>query len=294
MPEKHIENFLTQFLTHAQGIPVHSLLFQHVGGGSVNNTSRVTVNNSQPFFLKQNSASRFPGFFEKEKEGLAHLSAQNCISLPAVLYSGTCENDQLLLLEWISSGPKTQEFWKKFGAQLAQLHQCSHPQFGFPENNYMGALPQLNHYMNSWTGFLISCRLLPQMELAAHNKLLTAGHAESFQRLFKKLDTIFNIEPASLLHGDLWSGNFMCNERSMPVLIDPAVYYGHRSMDLAMTTLFGGFDKTFYQSYQHYSPFPANHAEQWDICNLYPLLIHLNLFGQSYLGPIAETLKRFS
>jgi fructosamine-3-kinase len=95
------------------------------------------------------------------------------------------------------------------------------------------------------------------------------------------------------LHGDLWSGNFMCDQNSKPVLIDPAVYFGHRSMDLAMTTLFAGFEKPFYESYNYHFLLPNNYNEQLDICNLYPLLIHLNLFGQSYLQPIGQTLKKF-
>jgi protein-ribulosamine 3-kinase len=294
MPGKHIENFLTQFLAREQGIPINSLQFQPIGGGSINNTYRLTINDSKQFFLKLNSASRFPGLFEKEKDGLQFLATAGPITVPSVICAATCEDDQLLLLQWIGSGIRTKQFWKKFGEQLAQLHRCSYEQFGFAADNYMGALPQLNLFNDSWTSFFISCRLLPQIELAAKAQLLSTSHISSFERLFKKLDGIFNTEAPSLLHGDLWSGNFMCNERAEPVLIDPAVYYGHRSMDLAMTTLFGGFDQAFYQAYHYHFPFPANHAGQWDICNLYPLLIHLNLFGQSYLGSIAETLRRFS
>jgi fructosamine-3-kinase len=120
------------------------------------------------------------------------------------------------------------------------------------------------------------------------------SHIASFESLFKKTGSLFNIEKPSLLHGDLWSGNFMCNDRSLPVLIDPATYFGHRSMDLAMTTLFGGFDKAFYDSYNHYSSIPANYYEQWEVCNLYPLLIHLNLFGSGYLHSIERTLQRIA
>jgi protein-ribulosamine 3-kinase len=142
--------------------------------------------------------------------------------------------------------------------------------------------------------FFIHHRLVPQIEMAITNSLLSKKETDSFNRLYKKLDTIFNEEKPSLLHGDLWSGNYMSNENSEPVLIDPAVYYGHRSIDLAMTTLFGGFDKTFYTAYHHHFPFPSNYQEQWDICNLYPLLIHLNLFGQSYLQNIIAILRKYA
>jgi fructosamine-3-kinase len=200
----------------------------------------------------------------------------------------------LLVLEWIESGIRNETFWKKFGEQLAQLHTISREHFGFVEDNYMGSLTQVNSFATNWTDFFIRCRLQPQIELAINNHLLQKSHIASFESLYKKMGSVFNIEKPSLLHGDLWSGNFMCNDRSLPVLIDPAVYFGHRSMDLAMTTLFGGFDRAFYDSYHYHFPFPANHSEQWEICNLYPLLIHLNLFGQSYLSDIAGTLKKFS
>lgn len=293
MPGKHIENFLTQLLYREKGIPVTSLSFQHVGGGSINDTYRVTINKDQYAFLKLNRADSFPWLFEKEKEGLQFLDAQKRIAVPSVIFAGTFGTDQFLLLEWISSGHRTDDFWKKFGRQLAGLHQCHHDRFGFVSDNYMGSLPQANQFADNWTGFFITSRLLPQIELATKHNRLLATHVDSFHQLFKKLDTIFNKEKPSLLHGDLWSGNFMCNDRSEPVLIDPAIYYGHRSVDMAMTTLFGGFDNSFYDSYHYYFPLPANHAEQWEICNLYPLLIHLNLFGQSYLAEIDRTLKRF-
>jgi protein-ribulosamine 3-kinase len=293
MPGKHIENFLTQWLRREQGIPVSTLNFRHTGGGSINEAWQVTINESKKIFLKLNSAARFPGLFEKEKEGLEFLAHRNCITVPRVIFCGECENDQLLLLEWVSSGSQTESFWKKFGEQLAQLHRCHHHRYGFASDNYMGALPQKNQFTASWTDFFIHFRLQPQMDLAVRNGLLSPLHAEQFQQLYGKLGTIFNTEPPSLLHGDLWSGNFMCNERSEPVLIDPAVYYGHRNVDLAMTTLFGGFDRIFYDSYHYHFPFPAHHAEQWEVCNLYPLLIHLNLFGASYLNGIVKTLKKF-
>jgi protein-ribulosamine 3-kinase len=114
-----------------------------------------------------------------------------------------------------------------------------------------------------------------------------------FENLYRELESVFDIEQPSLLHGDLWNGNFMCDQNSEPVLIDPALYFGHRSMDLAMTALFGGFEKSFYEAYNYHFPFPNNYREQWEICNLYPLLIHLNLFGAGYLGQIGRTLERF-
>ncbi|MEJ0102180.1 MAG: fructosamine kinase family protein [Bacteroidota bacterium] len=158
----------------------------------------------------------------------------------------------------------------------------------------MGALHQNNAYSENWNDFFVHQRLQPQTRIAIDKGLLPQKTIHQFDVLYKKLNSIFNKENASLLHGDLWSGNFMCDDQSQPFLIDPAVYFGHRNMDLAMTTLFGGFDKSFYESYQYHFPLPGNYREQWDVCNLYPLLIHLNLFGSSYLYDIETILKKFT
>jgi fructosamine-3-kinase len=123
---------------------------------------------------------------------------------------------------------------------------------------------------------------------------LHAKHLSRFEALISQLDNIFGSEDPVLLHGDLWSGNFMCNERSQPVLIDPAVYYGHPSMDLGMTRMFGGFHSLFYEAYRYHKPFPENYEVQWRVCNLYPLLIHLYLFGPAYLSGIEDILQEFS
>ena len=291
-----MEYFLKQIVNNfaeLEGQPVSSLKLTAIGGGSINHTYRLLVNQKFAFFVKTNKAAEFPGLFEKERQGLEFLASQEVIAVPTVLYSGTYEDDQLLVLEWIEQGLKTDSFWKRFGEQLAKLHLRTHTHFGFAHDNYMGALPQENNPTESWVEFFIQHRLVPQIEMAMANLLLSKKEADAFERLYKKLDTIFNIEKPSLLHGDLWSGNFMCNENSAPVLIDPAVYFGHRSVDLAMTTLFGGFDNAFYSSYHHHFPLPPNYQEQWDICNLFPLLIHLNLFGQSYLHDIKMTLQKY-
>ena len=291
---KHTEDFLIKKLSREINSAVSLLSFHAVGGGSINSTYRIITSQEQTFFLKVNDKNRFPGLFEKEKNGLRFLAGRNCISQPSVIFSATSDNNQLLVMEWVSSGHRTENFWKQFGEKLAHLHQSTNDRFGLYEDNYMGALPQQNNFTETWNDFFVSYRLEPQIKLALQKKLLLPKYIDSFHRLYKKINTIFNDEKPSLLHGDLWSGNFMCDERSEPVLIDPAVYFGHRSMDLAMTTLFGGFDETFYSSYDYYSPFPPNYKEQWEICNLYPLLIHLNLFGSGYLHEIENILRRFS
>ena len=293
MDEKAIRDHLLSLLQQQAGITISSFDIQPIGGGSINDTYRLTINSSRSFFLKTNKAARYPGLFKKEKEGLEYLAQQQCIHIPRIIFFGETGDEQMLLLEWIAPGQRTTGFWKKFGEQLALLHRKTQPDFGLATDNYMGALPQTNTPGSDWTNFFINQRLAVQVKLGLDNNLLPRNYIELFEQLYKKLDAIFDPEPPSLLHGDLWSGNFICNQQAEPVLIDPAIYYGHRSIDLGMTTLFGGYERPFYDSYHYHFPLPPNYEEQWKVCNLYPLLIHLNLFGQSYLGNIADTLKRF-
>ncbi len=158
----------------------------------------------------------------------------------------------------------------------------------------MGSIPQANTQQKKWVSFFVDQRIQPLLNLCADNNLLTSKHIQQCKTLFHRFPQIFADDKPSLVHGDLWSGNFMCNPTSHPVLIDPAVYFGHRSVDLAMTTLFGGFDKAFFESYQYHFPLPSNYKEQWQVCNLYPLLIHLILFGKSYLPQVEDTLTHFA
>ena len=291
---RNSENIIAEWLGNEMNIPFSSIHLHAIGGGSINDTFRVTIDSGRQFFLKLNSARKYPALFEKEINGLAILGQQKIFPVPNVVLSKTVEDTQLLLLEWIGTGIKDRNFWQSFGEQLAQLHLVTHEQFGFYEDNFMGALPQINTLTNNWTDFFVLRRLHPQIKLATENHLLQQKHINAFEKLEGKLKNIFNEEPPSLLHGDLWSGNYMCNSNSQPVLIDPAVYFGHRCMDLAMTTLFGGFDKYFYDAYHYHYPFPSGYTAQWEICNLYPLLIHLNLFGMSYQKQVDNILKKFS
>lgn len=291
MPEASIQKYFNQFIHDKLDLRFSSLQFHSVAGGSINNTYEIRIDNHPKFFLKINSATKYPGLFKKEKSGLEFLRQQKIIIVPGVIFSEEIDDYQFLLLDWIEGGIRSGKFWKMFGEQLAALHRATNLYFGFEEDNYMGALPQINRQHTDWTEFFIHCRLQPQIDLAKEKHLLQTKHINAFENLYGHLPTIFNNEPASLLHGDLWSGNYMCNHDSKPVLIDPAVYFGHRSMDLAMTTLFGGFDKVFYESYNHYFSLPENYVEQWDVCNLYPLLIHLNLFGAGYLSQIESILQ---
>lgn len=286
MPLAHLQSFLSQKLQN----PV--LEIKSVGGGCINQTYKITTADKY-FFCKLNSASKFPHLFEKEKNGLELIQKYNVIKTPGIIDYSIIGNEQILTLEWIEEGNRKDEFWKTFGQQLAALHQISTEEFGLKEDNYMGSVPQINRQEKNWVLFFRANRLEPLVKLCVNKNLLQPKHQEQFEILYQRLLQIFDNEKPALIHGDLWSGNYMCDKKGMPVLIDPAVYFGHRSVDLAMTTLFGGFHKSFYQAYHHYFPLPENYREQWNACNLYPLLIHLYLFGKSYLSKIEQTLDQF-
>jgi protein-ribulosamine 3-kinase len=292
MISSSVQSYVQQWLKDTVGAGPVSLRFTPVGGGSINETYRI-IAGERSFFCKINSNKKFPSLFTCEQKGLELLAQQNVIRIPQVAVCGHAANEQLLILEWIEQGLKTATFWKRFGEQLAALHHIHGESFGLSNDNYMGALPQYNNEANRWTDFFVHQRLEPQIKLALDNKLLEPVHARQFENLYKKLPDIFPDEPPTLLHGDLWSGNFLCDDKEKPVLIDPAVYYGHRSIDLGMTTLFGGFDALFYESYHYHYPLTGNYREQWDVCNVYPLLIHVNLFGKSYLPDVLNAIRRY-
>jgi fructosamine-3-kinase len=286
MPVSKLQNFLSSKLqTFIKEI-------KSIGGGCINQTYKITTADNH-FFCKINSASKFPHLFEKERNGLALIEKQNIIKVPNLIAYDILDDQQILILEWIEEGIKNNDFWKTFGEQLARLHQISSEQFGLDEDNFMGSIPQSNKQHQNWISFFKEERLQPLVKVCIDNKLFSSKQQSQFEAFYQRLPQIFNDENPALLHGDLWSGNYMCC-KSQPVLIDPAVYFGHPSADLAMTTLFGGFDKKFYEAYHYHKPLPANYEEQWGACNLYPLLIHLILFGKTYLAKIQQTLNHFA
>ncbi len=272
----------------------NEIQFSSVGGGCINETYRIHFGNQQ-FFCKINSATKFPHLFQREADGLKLIAEQKLIKVPQVIDCFETNGQQILLLEWIEEGARTEKFWTNFGKQLAALHQVSHSYFGLNEDNYMGSVLQPNQPTDNWVDFFIHQRLQPLVQQGLAKKLLSLKTQSQFENLYKQLPSIFEKEQKpSLLHGDLWSGNFMCSADGKPVLIDTAVYFGHPSIDLGMTTLFGGFRSRFYEAYNYHYPFPPNYKEQWEVCNLYALLIHLLLFGKSYLSGIERTLHNYN
>jgi len=173
------------------------------------------------------------------------------------------------------------------------MHKNTAGHFGLDRDNYMGSLPQSNKMHERWSDFFIEERLQPMVQMAADNKLLTGNDVTSFERVYKNLEGLFTEEDPSLIHGDLWRGNYLIDQSEKPYLIDPAVSYGHREFDIAMTTLFGGFSDGFYNAYNETFPLAKGWEGRVDLWNLYPLLVHLNLFGSGYLGEVRGCLRRY-
>ena len=261
-----------------------------VSGGSINLTARIDTTKGL-FFIKVNDAFRYPDMFVREADGLKVLAATNTFTVPQVVLTGEDDAQAFIVMQFIESRGRSENFWQKFGESLAAMHRNTNEKFGFTEDNYIGSLKQSNREHNKWIDFFIEERLEAQLKLAYGKGLLNEKDKVNFQRLSTRIDEIIPHETPALLHGDLWSGNFITGNSGEPCLIDPAIYYGHREMDLSMTKLFGGFDQAFYDSYNEVFPVADGFEERISLHNLYPLLVHVNLFGGGYVNDVRMVLK---
>ncbi|HET9487549.1 MAG TPA: fructosamine kinase family protein [Chryseosolibacter sp.] len=266
--------------------------FSFSSGGCINHGGKLSGSRGD-FFLKWNDANKLPAMFETEARGLSLLRSANALAVPEVIHVGQAGVFQYLLLEHIEPAGKVRQYWKHFGSGLAALHKNSSDRFGLDHNNYIGSLPQQNTESPSWVEFFVERRLKVQLIRAHDQGKIDRVSLEKFDALFDKLSSMFPQEPPALLHGDLWGGNIMTDARGEPCLIDPAVYYGQREADLAMTQLFGGFDNSFLESYGEVYPLEPGYKERFDLYNLYPLLVHVNLFGGGYLRQVMSVVEKF-
>ena len=252
-------------------------------GGCINNAIKINTNKGD-FFVKWNTNSK-ANMFQSEYNGLKVLKDTNTIRIPNVL----CFDDDFLILEFISPSNPNNAFWEVFGQKLALMHKQTHSKFGLDFDNYIGSLYQDNTQNKNWTEFFIQNRLQAQLSIGNFSGTLLSD----FDKLFQKLPNLFPNEKPALLHGDLWSGNFLAKNGDTPMLIDPAIYYGNREMDIAMSKLFGGFNSDFYFAYNESRPLENGWEERIQICNLYPLLIHVNLFGGAYINQVKNILSYY-
>jgi fructosamine-3-kinase len=263
-----------------------------ISGGSINETMLISTNKGK-FFVKKNSALKYPEMFAKEARGLNVLSEKSVLKVPKVIAFGESDNIAFLILNYIESGRKEPGFWDLFAKGLSQLHKNSAEYFGLDHDNYIGSLHQSNKKHDNWIDFFRAERIEKQVKLARDHGRVGKNVVQSFENFYRALPGIFPEEPPALIHGDFWAGNYMVNNKSEPVIIDPAVYYGHREMDLGMSQLFGGYDPKFYEAYIHYYPLEKGWQKRMDYCNLYPLMVHVNLFGGGYLNSVQSILRKF-
>lgn len=273
-----------------------------VGGGCIHDSGLVELDDGRRFFVKSNAAP-LPRIFELEREGLEALRATETLRVPEVLGVGGGQGGvpAFLVLEAIETGTPASGFMEGFGRGLAFLHSvpatAAGPEgrtFGFGNDNYLGATPQPNGWCHGWVDFWHRHRLGHQLELARSQGRSTHQLDHLGDRLMERLEGLIGEpdEPAALLHGDLWGGNYLVDGRGQPVLVDPAAYYGRREADLAMTRLFGGFDSRFYAAYHEVWPLAPGSEERLAVYELYHLLNHLNLFGSGYLSGCLARLRQ--
>jgi protein-ribulosamine 3-kinase len=260
-----------------------------VGGGSINEAFRLEGTNGECYFLKLNDA-RHHSMFETEAAGLDAITATNTVRVPQPIAHGIAGEHSFLVLEYLELNSRGDA--KRLGKQLAALHRCKGNRFGFAQDNFIGTTPQPNEWKDSWIDFWREQRLGVQLQLAAAN-----GYGSRLQSLG---DQLLDALPAffagytpqpSLLHGDLWSGNYAFTADGAPTIFDPAAYYGDRECDIAMTELFGGYPANFHNAYRAEWPLHEGYEVRRDLYNLYHVLNHANLFGGGYVRQ-AEQLMR--
>jgi protein-ribulosamine 3-kinase len=281
MDRKFVSDLLKSEIVRV--VPLH--------GGDINKVYNVSTE-VDSFVVKVNEASRYPKMFEQESRGLAALSA-SLFRIPEVKCVAEKNGNAYLIMEYISNGTSDSKTMIKTGEYLAQMHRnVTNASFGFAEDNYIGTLQQCNTMTKTWSEFFTAHRIIPLLKKAHDEKgIRFKGINEGL--LSRHLDEYFPVNKPVLVHGDLWNGNSFADSFGQPVLIDPAVYYGIPEMDLGMTQLFGGFSSDFYNSYLENNPLDRNWTERTQLCNLYPLLVHVNLFGSGYTEQIQGIINRF-
>ncbi|MDQ3187104.1 MAG: fructosamine kinase family protein [Pseudomonadota bacterium] len=262
-----------------------------ISGGCINETYRIE-GDGQRFFVKLNNIDSL-AMFEAEAAGLQEIHKSRTLRVPLPVCWGTNKSKAWLVLEYLEMDNVSCGDAAALGLGLAAMHHSSSEKFGWVRDNTIGATPQINKFSSNWIQFWREHRLGYQLQLAGTN-----GHTGKLQtlgdQLLAQLDCFFpGWEPAvSLLHGDLWSGNYSFDCAGQPVLFDPAVYYGDRETDIAMTELFGGFSTVFYAAYREAYPLDTGYATRKTLYNLYHILNHLNLFGGGYLNQAEQMISR--
>jgi fructosamine-3-kinase len=264
---------------------------KEVGGGCIN-SAFVIGNDQHRYFVKTNTPSKL-ALFVSEADGLEELARANAIRTPRPICWGDTGNRCFLVMEYLHFGRSSTDAQKLLGRQLARLHQVTKAQYGWESDNFIGSTPQPNRWHTDWIEFFVSNRLGYQLKLAADHGIQVALLSKG-ERLVSRLDGFFKgYQPKPcLLHGDLWSGNYGMDADGQPVVFDPAIYYGDRETDLAMTELFGGFSSEFYDAYQEQWPLDPGYAIRKSLYQLYHVLNHANLFGGGYFSQAENMIEQ--
>lgn len=261
-----------------------------VAGGCINDAFRLESDEAS-YFVKLNRPALLD-MFTAEAAGLQAIRDSNSVRAPLALCWGKDAGHSYLVMEHLETAPAASDSSALLGEQLAHMHRDTSDNFGWFRDNYIGATAQPNQCRDNWMDFFCGQRLSFQLELAASKGAPTAL-ADKGQRLLEALPAFFSDyrPPPSLLHGDLWGGNWACSTDGRPVIFDPAVYYGDREADLAMTELFGGFDQRFYDAYQATWPLDGGYGSRKTLYNLYHILNHYNLFGGAYASQARDMIE---
>ncbi len=266
---------------------------RRLSGGDINDAFEVTLASGDAVFVKTNARSP-AGMFEAEAKGLGWLAQSDAIRTPNVIAVSEAPVP-FLVLELLKPSGRQRDFDEKLGRSLANLHAFGAPGFGLDHDNFIGRLPQSNASAPTWAAFYWSERLEPQLRLATERGLVDAATRARFDRVHARLPELVGPEePPARLHGDLWGGNLHVDELGNPCLIDPAAYGGHREIDLAMMRLFGGFGERVFAAYEEARPLSPGAHERVTLYQLYPLLVHVNLFGGSYVGSVTRALDAYA
>jgi len=283
---------LNSYLTDSLNGTITGL--ERVSGGDIALSYQFQAG-QQTYFIKTSDNPTAAAMFGAEAKGLQRIAAYQLLNVPQVFDYGKVEETAFLLMQYIpQKRPETKDF-EKLGLQLAKLHHSgTDTHFGFADDNFIGALHQSNTPCPTWSAFYVSQRLEPQLQMAVSIGLLPPELRPKKELLLRRCESLMGdaITPA-LLHGDLWGGNFLIASDGRPYLIDPSVYFGHSEVDLAMSKLFGGFGPSFYDAYHELVPPHPNQTALTELYQLYYLLVHLNLFGRSYLNPVKQILKKY-
>lgn len=270
---------------------------EKVHGGMVNQAARITLRSGDRFFVKFH-LSAASGMLACEDHSLNVMRSTKTVRVPTSQGTGNGSATQFLVLQWIESADRAHDFFEVMGRQLAQLHRWNvgRRDFGFDHDNFIGTSTQPNPTCEAWPEFWARYRLDHQLKLAADSNGADPELMRRGQKLVDRIDSLLigPDEPASLLHGDLWSGNFLADETGQPVLVDPACYFGNREAEFGMITLFGGFEQSFFDAYNEVWPLGDGADERIELYRLYHLLNHLNLFGSSYLGDCLSILRKYT